>query len=766
MLKARMRVIPALRRPRSRLGSAILMLLIVTALVAAAPLKAQDDSGPGKVAQSFSEAAKEWGVPLQVLMGIGYVESHWEQRGGAPSLDNGFGIMHLVDASGGTLQRAAILTSLPPASIKVDAAANIEAGAALLSDISHKLNLSPEKITDLTAWYGAVEAYSGATDVGVRQSYADEVFKVIQNGARAQLASGEVVTLSASAVGALPRSAGPQPQSPDYGPALWVPADSNNYTVGRPYGPLSYIIIHDTEGSYASAINWFQNPISGVSSQYVIRSSDGQITQMVREANTAYQAGVWDYNVKSIGIEHEGFMNQQGWYTEAMYQASSALARNIADRYGIKKDRAHIIGHYQVPNQSHVDPGQNWNWSYYMSLIRGDSTRSALVDNTDPGFTAVPSIIDQAHYWAIYGGGYNNSNTYVTDSVADQSSSVNSGTWSAQLPTSGYYDLYAFVPWVDNQTTDTENARYQVYSADGMIISRVSQKSITDVGDGSWAHVGKFRWNAGDTAQVTLTDYTGESGRNVWFDAMMWIPSSSGPPPPAPTSTPRPVSTSTPRPVPTRTPSPLPTQTPGPCGISFSDLPDSYWAYSYISDLYCRGAISGYADGTFRPASGSTRGQFAKMLTVGFGWALYVPPRPSFGDVPYGSTFYRYVETVYRQRVITGYSDGSFRPNNPVTRAQAAKMLVLSLNWAPLFPDSPTFTDVPVNDWSYGYVEAASAGRLIGGYNDGTFRPGLSITRAQLSKMLSLSLQQAAPPQPGGPETAPLRPASTPAPKE
>ena len=60
--------------------------------------------------------------------------------------------------------------------------------------------------------------------------------------------------------------------------------------------------------------------------------------------------GDWDYNVRAVGIEHEGFMNQQGWYTEAMYQASAPLARTIADRYGIKKDRAHIIGHYQVPD--------------------------------------------------------------------------------------------------------------------------------------------------------------------------------------------------------------------------------------------------------------------------------------------------------------------------------------------------------------------------------------------------------------------------------
>ncbi len=120
---------------------------------------------------------------------------------------------------------------------------------------------------------------------------------------------------------------------------------------------------------------------------------------MVRNANTAYHAGNWDYNVRALGIEHEGYMNQQGWYTEPMYQASSALARSMADAYGISKDRAHIIGHSEVPSQSHRDPGPYWDWTHYMSLVRRDSLRAALVDNTDAGFVPVPAQIDPQHYW-------------------------------------------------------------------------------------------------------------------------------------------------------------------------------------------------------------------------------------------------------------------------------------------------------------------------------------------------------------------------------
>ena len=216
--------------------------------------------GTGTLQKSFESAARHWDVPLPVLMAVGYVESHWEQRGGEPSLDNGFGIMHITDGPTGTLQRAAELTGLPGDAIKLTSAANIEAGAALLSDISRKLSLNDANRKDLARWYSVVASYSGAPDESVRQGYADQVFSVIQNGQKATLSDGETIFCPAESVGGLPSSSADTPASDDYPPALWVPANSNNYTVGRPYGPLSFIVIHDTEGSYASAISWFQNP--------------------------------------------------------------------------------------------------------------------------------------------------------------------------------------------------------------------------------------------------------------------------------------------------------------------------------------------------------------------------------------------------------------------------------------------------------------------------------------------------------------------------
>ncbi len=151
----------------------------------------------------------------------------------------------------------------------------------------------------------------------------------------------------------------------------WNPASSANFTPGRSGGPMKFVVIHDMEGSYDGSISWFKNPASQVSAHYCIRSSDGDITQMVREQDTAWHAGNWPYNQTAIGIEHEGWMSQPTrWYTETMYRRSAQLTAAITKRYSIAVDRSHVIGHNQVPPPStHTDPGTGWDWNHYMSLV-------------------------------------------------------------------------------------------------------------------------------------------------------------------------------------------------------------------------------------------------------------------------------------------------------------------------------------------------------------------------------------------------------------
>jgi hypothetical protein len=207
-----------------------------------------------------------------------------------------------------------------------------------------------------------------------------------------------------------------------------------------------------------------------------------------------------------------------------------------------------------------------------------------------------------------------------------------------------------------------------------------------------------------------------------------------------PTHTYTPVSS----PTQTRTPappSPQPTGQPTACALNFSDVHTTDWFYPYVSFLFCRGAISGYADGTFRPGNTTTRGQIAKIVVLGERWTLNTSGGPHFSDVPATHAFYIYVETAYNHGAISGYADGTFRPGYDVTRGQLTKIVVGARGWTTNTGGGPHFSDVPVGSTFYAFVETAYNHGVISGYADGTFRPGNSSTRAQLSKIVSVALQ-------------------------
>jgi N-acetyl-anhydromuramyl-L-alanine amidase AmpD len=162
---------------------------------------------------------------------------------------------------------------------------------------------------------------------------------------------------------------------------LYQLANFNNYTAAdRPNSnPINKIIIHVTQGSWASAINWFQDPSAGASSHYIVRSADGFVCESVLEKDIAWHAGNWPYNQTSVGIEHEGYISDPSWFTDAMYDSSAQLSAYLCYKYGIPADRAHIIGHSEVPDpynpgryggvDHHTDPGGYWSWDKYMSYV-------------------------------------------------------------------------------------------------------------------------------------------------------------------------------------------------------------------------------------------------------------------------------------------------------------------------------------------------------------------------------------------------------------
>src|SRR5207253_5914387 len=101
------------------------------------------------------------------------------------------------------------------------------------------------------------------------------------------------------------------------------------------------------------------------------------------------------------------------------------------------------------------------------------------------------------------------------------------------------------------------------------------------------------------------------------------------------------------------------TATPSLCAISFTDVQASDYFYEPVRYLYCRGVVSGYGDGTFRPYNLTTRGQLTKIVVLGFGMPIYAPPTPTFNDVPTTHTFYQYIETAYHSNgIVSGYTCG------------------------------------------------------------------------------------------------------------
>ncbi|MFF8694718.1 N-acetylmuramoyl-L-alanine amidase [Streptomyces sp. NPDC015144] len=352
------------------LAAAVAAALSTTGLQAtAAPSR---DHAP--VNTAFTQAAEKYDVPRDLLAAVGYSETHLDGHDGEPSQDLGYGVMHLVsNPVNHSLDKAAEITGRSSAELRHDTSANIEGGAAVLRAHADALGLDRVERRDVNAWYPAVARYSNA-EGATAALYADTVYQFLAQGIAA-VAEGEKVTVTGRGVapdkGAYKDSGsrgGLGTTSTDYPPALWVPASPSNYDTGRTEA-IRAIVIHVTEGSYAGTVSWFQNPASEVSAHYVVRSSDGEVTQMVRDSDTAWHAR--SGNPYSVGIEHEGFIADPGWFTDTLYRSSAALTRHLADRYGIPKDRAHIVGHVEVPGNDHTDPGPNWNWDYYMQLVGG-----------------------------------------------------------------------------------------------------------------------------------------------------------------------------------------------------------------------------------------------------------------------------------------------------------------------------------------------------------------------------------------------------------
>jgi N-acetyl-anhydromuramyl-L-alanine amidase AmpD len=391
-------------------------------------------------------------IPTGTLEAIAHVQTRWVHLQAAPHKDHApesataIGLMGLYAGDGFSDQvgEAAALLGVARGQIESDPYWNVMAAAALLSAKSQRSAPALSEAQLLQAYAGFGKQRSGdRIDAFARESFAFDVLLSIDRGVddhgvliksrpidweaqfdvealsrqrapfvRLDLKRGTVEadgyridTLDES-LRAPASLASAQAKSTDYGPALWV---ASPYYHSRGTAATA-VTIHTMQGSYAGSISWFKSNPYSVSAHYLIRSSDGQITQMVRESSAAHHVG--SENNYTLGIEHEGYVNNAAWYTTAMYNASAALTRHFCSRYGISCASAYsgpahsgvvvlssairIKGHQHFPNNTHTDPGINWSWSRYYSLLNpgagGGTTRILDTFESNEGhFTSTPS---------------------------------------------------------------------------------------------------------------------------------------------------------------------------------------------------------------------------------------------------------------------------------------------------------------------------------------------------------------------------------------
>ena len=173
--------------------------------------------------------------------------------------------------------------------------------------------------------------------------------------------------------------------------------------------------------------------------------------------------------------------------------------------------------------------------------------------------------------------------------------------------------------------------------------------------------------------------------------------------------------TETPIPEPTSTPSTntRPTSSPAPTSMpakSFIDVKTTDWFYSSVKIMAQKGMIDGYDDSTFRPDTHITRAEFITMLTRGQKEKFVGVP---FNDVLSNRWYADYIYTAYIHKYIDGYGDGTFRPDNKITRSEVVKIINGYLGRYDYSNENNPFKDITNSHWAFKEILEAAVDHKI-----------------------------------------------------
>ncbi|MDI6817006.1 MAG: S-layer homology domain-containing protein [Actinomycetota bacterium] len=174
----------------------------------------------------------------------------------------------------------------------------------------------------------------------------------------------------------------------------------------------------------------------------------------------------------------------------------------------------------------------------------------------------------------------------------------------------------------------------------------------------------------------------------------------------------------------------------------FKDVTTLHWAYEYISFLADRDIIEGYPNNLFYPDRSMTRAEFVKIIILAIGKGAPSASSSHFADVADGFWAKGYIERAKELGIVAGYPDGTFRPNNSISRQEIAKIVILAGGFTPETDFRADFPDATEDLWSWPYVLEAANQNIITAYPDGAFRPTNTATRAEASKMVAGTIEE------------------------
>ena len=402
-----------------------LTLLAAAAACAQEPVASRET---GVLGQALEAAAAEHALPASLLMAIVETEEGLDvplQRSvptGHADLAQA-GPMRLRHAAFDSLAAAAREAQVDEHALREDGVLALRAGSAVLASLLRDAGVRFDALGLIGGSWSDVqhvlERWSGYADGWHQRDYARRVLAAMARGLDHENAAGE--WLHSAPFSVPPALLIPEPRLaplalPDFPGAEVLPLNPNKpnkFEPGRADGAtVQFIVIHDTEGGWDASASTLQNSDS-TSVHYMI-GTDGRLAQFMPEADTGKHSGNVYYNRRSIGIEHVGYSTQH--FPEAEYLKSAELVRHLVDKYEVPTDRAHIIGHDQVPSDEapnkiaadappcdkspadcarilyyggrnhHTDPGV-WEWGTYMHRIGGaakcnDVTGAMSCDST------------------------------------------------------------------------------------------------------------------------------------------------------------------------------------------------------------------------------------------------------------------------------------------------------------------------------------------------------------------------------------------------